>query len=190
MKRKYLYRTQLACLLAVCIFNVYAEKSDREQKLRATFDNSEIVEDKSKGRNLLIATGNVVITQGSIRIGADRVTLIEEDGGYRVGEATGNPVTFRQKRDDGNGYNDGAATRAEFDEKKNLIRFFNNVRFKMGPNELAGEYVTYNSETEAYSASNALPGKDSPKRGQVEAVLDPPPRNADKGKQTGAKPEK
>lgn len=185
-----LLRISAACLVLLCAMSARAEKSDREQKLKINADDSEVVEDKAGNRKLLVVTGNVVIIQGTIRIAADRVNLIEEDGGHRLGDASGNPVTFRQKRDDGNGYNDGSASRVEFDEKKSLIRFYNNVRFKMGANELAGEFVSYNSETEAYKASNALPGKSGPVKGQIEAVLDPPSRNADKDKKAAAKPEK
>ncbi len=155
---------------------VYAEKADRTQVVEVKADVFGEFEDKGAGRRTATLEGNVVITQGTIRVGADRAVINEENGGYRLGQASGGPVTFRQKRDDGKGFNEGVADRVEFDERKNEIRFLANVRFKLGDGvELAGEYITYNSETEAYSAANAQPGKGSTKREQVTAKL-PPPR--------------
>ncbi len=156
-----------------------AEKADRDQEMSIKADRFEGVDDKVKVRQEVVAVGNVVITQGTLKVTADRATVIEENGRNRAGEATGGPVSFRQKRDDGNGYNEGVADRLEFDERTSDIRFYSNVKFKIGKNAVSGEYATYNSETEAYTASNALPGKGSVARGQVEMILQPTKRDAD-----------
>ena len=160
--------------------HVHAEKADKTQMVELAADVFGEFEDKGGGRRTATLEGNVVITQGTIRVGADQAVISQENGGYRLGEATGKPVTFRQKRDDGKGYNEGVADRVEFDEKKNEIHFISNVRFKLGDGvELAGEYITYNSETEAYSAANALPGKGKAKNGQQVVAKLPPPRQAE-----------
>jgi lipopolysaccharide export system protein LptA len=153
--------------------SAHSERGDREQPIHYRADMQTGQEDKAGGSKTALLEGNVVITQGSLNVGADRLTVIEDKGAYRLGEATGKPLTFRQKRDDGRGYNEGVAERAEFDERNNTIRFFSNVRLKMGQNEVSGEYVIYNSLTEAYSVVNASPGATAPKRGQIEGIFYP-----------------
>ncbi len=172
-----------AGLSSLCLAGAaHAEKADREQDMSIKADRTEGVDDKVKVRQEIVALGNVLITQGTLRVTADRATVIEENGKNRAGEASGSPISFRQKRDDGNGYNEGVADRLEFDERTSDIRFYSNVRFKMGKNAVSGEFATYNSETEAYSVSNTLPGKGAAARGQVELILPPTKRDGDKGK--------
>lgn len=134
-------------------------------------------------KQVVVFSGNVVVTKGSIVIKAERVEVRESPEGYRLAIAIGSidrPATFRQKRDNLDEYIDGHAERLEYDEKGDVIRFVNNaaVRRLQGAtagDEITGSLITYDNTTEVFSVS-ATPGANSAASGvseRVRAVLTP-----------------
>jgi lipopolysaccharide export system protein LptA len=73
---------------------VSALPSDREQPIEIESDRAE----RDDARGVSVYQGNVVYTQGTIRLEADEVRIFE-DGNRRVlrVEADGSPVRFRQR---------------------------------------------------------------------------------------------
>jgi lipopolysaccharide export system protein LptA len=115
--------------------------------------------------------GNVVITQGTLTIHGDRVTIRQDQDGFQFGTAIGKPATFRQKRDGAEGYVDGAADRIEYDGKADRVEFFNHAWLKREPaDEVRGNYISYDGPTEYFtvtSGANASPSD------RVHAVIQP-----------------
>jgi lipopolysaccharide export system protein LptA len=71
---------------------------------------------------------------------------------------------FREKREGLNDFMEGAADRAEFDDKANTLKLFNRAKLKNGTDELSGEYIYYNSVTEVIQALGRIPdAKSDPK---------------------------
>ncbi len=163
-----------------------AELADREKPINVSADeltaNNEIQESVFKG--------NVVLTQGTLRITADRVVIKEDKEGYRYAVAHGEPATFRQKRDKVDDYIEGWAERAEYDNRNEVMKLFNKARIKSSQGDLTGDYISYNTARELFEVTGATPGSTNPAPGRVKMTIEPrqkPPKGAD-GKPKDAKP--
>src|SRR5207237_4073926 len=121
-----------------------AEKGDREKEIVITADHGE-GDDANKVTTM---RGNVIVTQGTMRIAADRLELREDAKKNKLYVATGSPVTFRQKRDQADEYIDGQAQRAEFDDRSNMLKLFQRARVTSGSNQLTGEIISYDMNKE------------------------------------------
>src|SRR5689334_25164286 len=84
-----------------------AERADRDKQIVINADHS-LGDDANK---VITLTGNVVVTQGTMRITATKMTLKEDAKGNRTYVANGAPVTFRQKRDKVDEWVEGFAER-------------------------------------------------------------------------------
>jgi lipopolysaccharide export system protein LptA len=168
-------------LVVVAARPAHAEKADRTKPLNVVADrdgNFDLL------KQVIVFSGNVTITKGSIVIKADRVEVRERPDGYKIATAFGStthPATFRQKREGVDEFIDGQAERLEYDEKPDTIRFVNNatVRRLRGASigdEITGSLVTYDNTTEVFSVSGGAPsaaGSASAGGGRVRAVLTP-----------------
>jgi lipopolysaccharide export system protein LptA len=89
----------LAAVLAAGVGVAAAEKADRSKPMA-------LESDQPCTLNLLkqtsVCSGNVVISQGTLQIRADRLELRESPEGYQMAQAigvAGKPASYRQKRD-------------------------------------------------------------------------------------------
>src|SRR5690242_922181 len=97
----------LIAFLVAAIAPAHAERADREKEIVITADKW-AGDDANKVTTL---QGNVVVTQGTMRITADKLTVREDAQKNKFYVANGAPVTFRQKRDKVDEYVDGEAQR-------------------------------------------------------------------------------
>ncbi len=173
----------LAALLALAASApAQAEKADRAKPLNVAADRQGTVD---LLKQVVVFSGNVIITKGSIVIKADRVEVRETPDGYRTAVAIGgtsHPATFRQKRDGVDEFIDGQAERLEYDDKADTIRFVNNaiVRRLRGAaigDEITGSLITYDNTTEVFSVSggsnSSSNAASATSGGRVRAVLTP-----------------
>jgi lipopolysaccharide export system protein LptA len=168
-------RTLLLSLVLLCLAGAtFAEIADREKPINVNADeltsNNEIQESTFKG--------NVVLTQGTLRIAADRVVIREDAEGYRYAVAYGAPVTFRQKRDKSDDVIEGWAERAEYDNKNEVLKLFNKARIKSSQGDLSGDFITYNTAREIFQVTGATPGSTNPAPGRVKMTIEPKPKSA------------
>ena len=101
-------RTLLRILLAAAVATALpaaADRSDREKEINVGADQL-LADDKARTS---VFEGNVVVTQGTMRITAAKVTVKEDSERYKFYVATGAPVTFRQRRDKADDYIEGWA---------------------------------------------------------------------------------
>jgi lipopolysaccharide export system protein LptA len=156
-----------------------AEKADRTKPLNVAADRQGTFD---LLKQVVVFSGNVIITKGTIVIKADRVEVREAADGYRTAVALGtssHPATFRQKRDGVDEYIDGQADRLEYEEKGDVIRFVNNamVRRLRGASigdEITGSVITYDNTSEVFSVSGGTPSNTAGSPGgRVRAVLTP-----------------
>lgn len=131
--------------------NTLAEKADRNKPIHLEADRA-TVEDVNRKESTRISTfiGNVILTQGTLRIKADKLIMKEDVNGFRHATATGNLVTFRQKRDGLNEYVEGWSERAEYDSKADKIELFRRARLKRGEDEVNGDYISYEMSNEFF----------------------------------------
>jgi lipopolysaccharide export system protein LptA len=146
-----------------------AERADRNQPVNIESD-SMVADDAKK-----IATfeGKVVLTQGTLTIRGDKIVVHQDNDGFKSGVATGNPATFRQKRDGSNEYFEGEASRIEYDGKVDRVELFDNARLhRDGGDDVRGSYISYDAKTEYFTVKS---GGDTLENGEgrVRAVLMP-----------------
>ncbi|HJV61534.1 MAG TPA: lipopolysaccharide transport periplasmic protein LptA [Albitalea sp.] len=175
-----LWRALSGALLALALTApAQAEKADRTKPLNVAADRQGTFD---LLKQVVVFSGNVIITKGSIVIKADRVEVREAPDGYRTAVAVGgpgHPASFRQKRDGVDEYIDGQADRLEYDEKADTVRFINNaiVRRLRGAaigDEVTGSLITYDNTTEVFSVSGGTPSTTAGSPGgRVRAILTP-----------------
>jgi lipopolysaccharide export system protein LptA len=144
-------RHSLCALLATLACDVpcaFAEKADRDKPINFQGD--------SLGGNtdtkITDLVGNVIITQGTLTIHADRIQFHQNPDNSVSATATGNPVTFREKRDGADDYYEGFAQRIVYDGVKRVVELFDRALLKRTGDELRGNYISYNAETNTYKA--------------------------------------
>lgn len=173
----------LLLLAATAVSPAWAEKADREKEIVINADRF-TADDANR---VSVFDGDVVITQGTMRMTANKVTVREDAQRHKYYTALGNPVTFREKRDNVDEYVDGSAQRAEFDDLTNLLHLYDKARVKSDQNEITGDYISYDMNKEVAQVSGAPPGKTPPPNARAKVVIIPPRKAAD-AKGAGAKP--
>jgi len=130
--------------------------------------------------NRAILAGNVVITQGTLQIRAERVEVQEGQEGYRNAVAFGSaqqPAFFKQKRDGVEETVEGTAERIDFDEKNDTLRLSGNpvVRRMRGAqmaDEITGTLITWDNRTEFFTVDGGAKTPANP-TGRVRMLLSP-----------------
>ena len=168
--------TALIAALILAAPAAQAERADREKQIVITADHGEGEDINRTGQ----FEGNVVVTQGTMRITAAKVNMKEDAQKYKFMVAVGTPVTFRQKRDKVDEWIDGEAQRVEYDEKTDMLRLYTRAHVKSGANEIAGDYVTYDMKAEKTEVMGAPPGIQAPQNSRVKVIILPPKRDAEK----------
>lgn len=129
-----------------------------------------------------IATGNVIITRGTMVLNSDRAEVQEAPDGYRTFILTASPgklATFRQKRDDGpNMYDEGQAQRIEYDERNDLVKLFSKAVIrqldgKKVMQEMDSEFISYDNRKEVLVGRNDASGENKAGNGRGSITLQP-----------------
>ena len=176
----------IACgLAAIAATPAGAEKTDREKPINFSAEQPAEVDFERRVGTL---RGNVVITQGTTTIRADRIEFKQNPDNSLSATAYGSPVSFRQKKDDSDEYFEGFAQRAVYDGQKQLLELFDRALLKQGSDEIRSNYVSYNSATGIFKAEGRpdAPGVEGPGdrvRGTFQPRSDSPlaPKAAGKG---------
>jgi len=159
----------LACALA-CV-PAFAERADREKEIVVGADRL-LADDANRTSTF---DGNVIVTQGTMRMTASKVTVREDAQRHKYYVANGAPVTFRQKRDKVDEWVEGFAERAEFDDRNDILRLFNRAKVKSNQNEITGDFISYDMNKELAEVSGAPPGATPPPNtGRVKVIILPP----------------
>jgi lipopolysaccharide export system protein LptA len=126
----------------------WAEQADRNKPINFSGDTGD-ADLQARGGTL---AGNVIITQGTLSIRADRIVFKQNADNSLSATAHGNPVVVRQKRDGVDEYYEGYAQRIEYDGAKELVELFDRALLKRGQDEIRSNYVSYNVGTEVFKA--------------------------------------
>jgi lipopolysaccharide export system protein LptA len=156
---------------------VRAEKADRSKPMSIEADKPGSVDLQ---RQVVIFNGNVVISQGTMLLRADRVELRERPDGYREAVAVGSverPASFRQKRDGVDETVEGAAERIEFDSRTDTLRLVGDAsvrRLRGGAlaDEITGSLITWDNSNELFKVTGGAASPANP-TGRVRAVFAP-----------------
>jgi lipopolysaccharide export system protein LptA len=125
-----------------------AEKADRDKPINFQGDAL----GGNTGTKVSDLIGNVVITQGTLTIHADRIQFHQNPDNSVSATAYGNPVSFREKRDDSDEYYEGYAQRVVYDGSKRFVELFDRALLKKSGDEIRSNYISYNAETNVLKA--------------------------------------
>ncbi len=180
-----------SCVLALAL-PVAAENADREKPITFTADDGQVNYEKRSG----VLKGNVVITQGTLTIRANRIDFTQNGDNSLSAKAYGTPLAFRQKRDDYDGYYEGWAQKADYNGQTQQLELFDNAILKRGEDEIRSNFISYNAATEIFKAEgrpSAAPavageiGQSDRVRGVFQPKSDAAPGKSGTVKGTGAK---
>jgi len=176
----------IVAIAALVALPAAATQSDRDKPITFAGDAGD-ANLQARGGAL---TGHVIITQGTLSIRADRIVFKQNPDNSLSATAFGNPISFRQKRDDAEGYYEGWALRAEYDGAKEQLELFDNAILKRGTDEIRSNYISYNSATELFRAegrpaTTPIPG-DAGRNDRVRGTFQPK-ENQTPGKPPAAK---
>lgn len=159
--------TLSAALLAS---SAHAEKADRDKPVNLEADTVTLDDIKK----ISVYQGNVVLSQGTLAVRADRVQVTQNPGGLDRLNATGRPATFRQKLDDRDEFIEGFANRIEYDSVNGQLEMIGQAQLRRGSDELRGAQISYNANTEFYKVVGQRDA--TTPAGRVRAVIRPKPR--------------
>ncbi len=148
----------------------YAEQADRNKPVNLEAD-SVTLDDVKK---ISVYKGNVILSQGTLMLRADRVQVTQNASGLDKVSATGTPVTFRQKVEGREEFIEGFASRIEFDSVNGQLELIGQAQLRRGSDELRGAQISYNANTEFYKVIGQPNAQTS--SGRVRAVIRPKPR--------------
>lgn len=151
-------------------YSAHAEKADRDKPVNIESDRMTADDVKQ----VAVFDGRVVLTQGTILLRADRVTVRQDKQGFQFAEATGNLARFRQKRDGVDEWIDGEAERIEYDGKVEKVELFGRARLNRDKDEVRGNYISYDARTEFVVVQNTKETKPAAsKEERVRATFQP-----------------
>lgn len=170
------------CLLAALTGLAHAEQADRNLPLEVTSEGSEAAR-VDLARKVTTLTGNVVATQGTLKVTAASVEVREDAQGYYHAVALGGPATFRQKRDRVNEWVAAQAQRIEYDGARERVRLVGNARLRLerpgDPGDVASApVIVYDqkSDTVVFEGGSGAQGGE-PQRARL--IFMPRPRAAE-----------
>ena len=154
---------------ALLAFPAHADKDDRSKPVNIEADTVTLDDVKK----VSVYQGNVILSQGTLMLRADRVQVTQNANGVDKISATGRPVAFRQKIEGRDEYIEGFSDRIEFDSVNSQLELIGQAQLRRGRDELRGAQISYNANTEFYKVVGQ-PDAKTP-NGRVRAVIRPKP---------------
>lgn len=163
-----------ACALLACVAvsatSARAEKADKDKPTNIEANRMS----SDDARRISIFEGSVVLTKGTIRILADRLTVREDPDGFQISNATGVPARFRQKRDGRDEWVEGEALRIEMDDRNEKINLYGNALVMRDKDEVRGDAISVDTRSEFFTVTAGKSAVTSANpEGRVRAVIQP-----------------
>jgi lipopolysaccharide export system protein LptA len=165
----------LAAVLLAGAGPALAERADRDKPTQVEADAMHY----DDVRQTNVFTGRVTLTRGTLIIRADRILMRQDADGYQFATATGDPATFRQKRDGGEFYVEGRARELDYDGKAELVRLRDRALLRRldgtrVTDEVHGALVVYDSRREIFTVDGNERGvtPENP-AGRVRVIIQP-----------------
>lgn len=143
----------LCCAMLSFSLPAFALKDDTNQPINIESNNQSL----DMENHTVTFTDNVVITQGSIVIKANKVVITRPDENSQKKEtvdAYGTPVTFHQILDDGKPV-DGKANKVHYDLGTEFLTLTGNAELKQLDSKITGQYITYDVKKQQLKATGS-----------------------------------
>ena len=175
----YLFRSSLLSLgFYISLFTplyAFAEAADRDKPIELEADNVTVNDAKKTSTY----TGTVILTQGTLTIHADKLIVREDKEGFQHSTSTGNPTTFKQKREGKNEYMEGSAQRIEYDGRMDKVQLYTRAWVKRGEDIVLGDYISYDANAEYAEVIGGVKSEGGG-TGRVKAIIQPKNKPAEK----------
>ncbi|MCH1491075.1 MAG: lipopolysaccharide transport periplasmic protein LptA [Luminiphilus sp.] len=164
------WSTALAVGVLACFgtSNLWALPEDRSQSIRITADSA--VRDERAGETRY--EGSVELTQGSLRILADSLTLQHRGNETQLITATGSPASLQQTPTVDDPPVRATADMIEYDQGADTVTLTENARIEQDGAIVTGAVINYVLGERRVTATGATEAKDSGSQ-RVEMVIPP-----------------
>ncbi len=139
----------LATALLSVSFSAAALKGDTDQPINIDSGSQSL----DMENNVVVFSDNVVITQGSIKINASKVTITRQEGKKETIDASGAPVTFQQTLDNGKPVN-GKGNSVHYDLGSEFLTLIGNAELKQLDSFIKAEKITYDVKKQQLKATS------------------------------------
>ncbi|MFC0309550.1 lipopolysaccharide transport periplasmic protein LptA [Gallibacterium trehalosifermentans] len=146
--------TLLGLLTLLFSYSTFALIGDSEQPINIESNNQSL----DLSSNVVTFTDNVVITQGSVKIHADKVVITRPNDKEKAKnkketiEAFGSPVKFQQQLDNGKIVY-GDANKVHYDLGKEFLTLIGNAKLKQADSRINGDLITYDVKKQQLKAN-------------------------------------
>ena len=156
--------------------NVFAEAADRDKPIELEADTVTV----NDAKKISTYAGNVILTQGTLMIRADKLVVREDKEGFQHSTSTGNPTTFKQKLEGKNEYMQGSAQRIEYDGRMDKVQLYTRAWVKRGEDIIHGDYISYDANAEYAEVIGGVKSESGGTSGRVKAIIQPKSKQAPK----------
>jgi len=161
----------ISCLFMLLATPAFAEKADKDKPIEIEADTVTV----NDAKKVSVYTGNVIVTQGTLLIKADKLVVREDESGFQHSSSYGTPTTFKQKREGKDEYMEGAAQRIEYDGRMDKVQLYTKAWVKKGEDIVHGDYIMYDANAEYSEVIGGGPKSATPATptGRVKAIIQP-----------------
>ncbi|WP_419853122.1 lipopolysaccharide transport periplasmic protein LptA [Actinobacillus pleuropneumoniae] len=146
---KFAIKSMVFTALLSTSLSSYALKGDTDQPINIDSGSQSL----DMNSNVVTFSDNVVITQGSIKVTADKVTIIRQEGKKETLEASGSPVTFQQTLDNGKPVN-GKGNSIHYDLNSEFLTLVGNAELKQQGSFIKASKITYDVKKQQLKANS------------------------------------
>lgn len=163
--------THITSLIALSLLavNTCALPDDQYQAIEILANHA--MHDEKKG--LSTYQGNVVVTQGSMKLEADEVRVSRDAS---LVEAVGNPARFQQQPDADKPVIEAEARDIHYATSTGKIELSGNVQLRQGDARVASERIVYSISEQVFSASSAKGSNTQNPSQRVQVIIPPQQR--------------
>ena len=178
-------------LLGTLLFSLTAPylhasaSTDAEQEITIFSDRAEL--DRKTG--MVVYQGNVILTQGSLKIESDKLTLLRIDGQLQQAIADGKPARYQQAVGETSELTKASGEQINYFADERTIKINGDAELAQEGNLFSGEQIIYDLNNERVMASNQS-GQDQPAAApeqasgeRIKVVIQPQPNPQNQSQQ-------
>lgn len=157
--------TTLLIIVGSLPLSSHALPEDAQQEMVILSDSAEL--DRKAG--VVIYKGNVVLTQGTLKIESDRLMILRNGDVVEQAVAEGNPARYQQQIQAEQQLTTASGQRIDYFSTRKEVQIQGDAQLHQEGNQFSGEKITYDITNERVLASSSEP-EDAvdPKTGEAE----------------------
>jgi len=170
-----MFRNNFSMLLMILIstissVSVQALPEDAQQEMTILSDSAEL--DRKAG--IVIYKGNVVLTQGTLKIESDRLMILRNGNVLEKAVAEGKPAKYQQQISADQQLTHAHGNRIDYFAARKEVQITGDARMEQEGNEFSGEKITYDITNEKVVAkSSAVTGSAEKTPQRIKVVIQP-----------------